>query len=246
MGESWITDARHLPDPADEDPGIPRAARNIARYLCSIVAAAGAEPFESLTETHVRCRRRPRRKPCPGKIRACVDGRTDAMMWECPVCGDNGAISGWRASSRDSTSIPDLDDEGSPRSGSDGELHLSPVPSIRRESIPANPFAGTWRIFETEVWAPEALDLLGEARLRFGQGQLGSLRMIAIEGSVDYRIVEREGVPHVEFSWSGFDDMHPASGRGWARFDGATLRGQIFIHQGDGSTFAARRWTPPR
>ena len=130
--------------------------------------------------------------------------------------------------------------------GSDGEPHLSPDPSRRCDSIPANPFTETWRIFETEMWDLEALDLLGEAHLRFGQGRLGSLQMIAIEASVDYRFVEREGVPHVEFSWSGFDDMHPASGRGWARIDGATLRGQIFIHQGDSSTFAARRWTPPR
>ena len=246
VGDSWITDARHLPDPADEDPGITRAGRNIARYFSSIVAAAAAETSESPAKTHVRCRRRPRRKPCPGKIRAGVDARTDEVTWECPVCGDNGTISGWRGSSWDPSAIPDLDDEASPPSVSDGEIPVSPGPSKSRQPVPANPFAGTWRIFETEVWDREALDLLGEAHLRFGRGQLGSLQMIAIEAGVDYRIVKREGVPHVEFSWSGFDDMHPASGRGWARLDGTTLRGQIFIHQGDVSTFAARRRTPGR
>jgi len=101
---------------------------------------------------------------------------------------------------------------------------------------------GTWRLVDTEAWDVDALDLMESAYLTFGPRGLGELRLIAIGAEIDYRASERDGMPFVEFSWAGYDDSDPASGRGWARLDaGGVLQGRLFIHQGDESGFTARR-----
>jgi hypothetical protein len=100
---------------------------------------------------------------------------------------------------------------------------------------------GRWRIVETELWDQEALDLVVPAYMRFDRNGLGEMELIAIGASIDYRVEQRDGVFVLEFSWSGFDEMDATSGRAWARIDGDTIRGKLFIHQGDESTFVARR-----
>ncbi len=100
---------------------------------------------------------------------------------------------------------------------------------------------GRWRIVETEMWDREALDLVAPAHISVGRNGLGEMQLIAIGASIDYRVEERGGGSVVEFSWSGFDDMDPTSGRGRARVEGDTMRGRLFIHQGDDSSFVAKR-----
>lgn len=103
------------------------------------------------------------------------------------------------------------------------------------------PFVGTWRIVEMEVWDQDAFDLLGPAHFTFGKDGLGSLQFIAVVGDMDCRFGERDGKPAVEFSWLGSDENDPASGRGWAVVDGDVMTGRIFFHRGDDSSFTARR-----
>lgn len=104
----------------------------------------------------------------------------------------------------------------------------------------AKAFHGTWRIVETELWDVDALDLVQPAHITFDRDGLGELQLIAIGASIDHRVSERAGAPFVEFSWSGYDDSDPASGRGWARIEpGGALKGKLFIHQGDESSFVA-------
>ncbi len=94
---------------------------------------------------------------------------------------------------------------------------------------------------ETELWDQEALDIVVPAYIRFDRQGLGEMQLIAIGASIDYRVEKRDGASVLEFSWSGFDEMDATSGRAWARIDGDTMRGKLFIHQGDESTFVARR-----
>ena len=102
--------------------------------------------------------------------------------------------------------------------------------------------AGTWRIVETALWDVEALDLVERAHITFEAHGLGELQLIAIGAAIDYRMSERDGMPFVEFTWSGYDDADPASGRGWARLEpSGSLKGKLFIHQGDESSFVASR-----
>lgn len=103
------------------------------------------------------------------------------------------------------------------------------------------PIEGWWRIVETELWNREALDLVVPAFIRLDPEGLGEMRLIAIGASVDYRAEQRDEAPVLEFSWAGFDERDATSGRGWARIEGDTMRGKLYIHRGDESTFVARR-----
>jgi hypothetical protein len=66
-------------------------------------------------------------------------------------------------------------------------------------------------------------------------------RCVAIEADLDYRGIQREGLPAIEFSFEGSDEGDRISGRGWAILEGEQLRGRIFMHHGDDSGFAACR-----
>ena len=100
---------------------------------------------------------------------------------------------------------------------------------------------GVWRIVDTELWDLDDLDLLEPAHLTLEPDGLGALRLLAIEADLDYRIVERDGRPAVEFSFDGSDEGYRISGRGWAILHGEQLRGRIFLHRGDDSGFTASR-----
>ncbi len=99
-------------------------------------------------------------------------------------------------------------------------------------------FVGKWRITETEVWGRDALDMMVPAHITFEASGRASFEMICVVGEMDCAFEEHR----VEFSWAGNDEMDDASGRGWAEIkkDGS-LRGRIYFHHGDNSSFVARR-----
>ena len=99
-------------------------------------------------------------------------------------------------------------------------------------------FVGKWRITETEVWGRDALDLVVPAHLTIQANANGRFEMIAVVGEIDSRFDGNR----MDFSWVGNDEMDEASGRGWAVIgrDGA-LKGRIYFHHGDESSFVARR-----
>ena len=91
-----------------------------------------------------------------------------------------------------------------------------------------------------EAWDKEFLDEEQPAFVRFDSDDMGEFHFGYIHGRMDYRLAERDGKPWVEWSWDGNDEHHPAMGRGWAILqDDGTLKGMIFFHQGDGSSFHA-------
>ncbi len=103
-----------------------------------------------------------------------------------------------------------------------------------------HPIEGRWRISEMELWDQDAIDLIGPGYIYFdATNQSSTFQFIAVEGWLDCRFAERDGVPAVEFSWEGNDELDPASGRGWAVLEGDVLKGRIFIHRGDDSGFTA-------
>jgi hypothetical protein len=68
---------------------------------------------------------------------------------------------------------------------------------------------------------------------------------IAVQGQIDYRPVERDGRPGVEFTWEGADEGDPVSGRGWATLvDDQIVEGRLFFHMGDESGFRAEPMAP--
>ena len=105
MGDAWVTDLTHVL--TKEGAIAPKSgpARNLAEYLTKIVVDATTELWEESRNIPVRCRRRPRRKPCVGVIETDIDPDTAAIMWWCPVCRDNGTITNWQGSRWDRTLV---------------------------------------------------------------------------------------------------------------------------------------------
>jgi hypothetical protein len=103
---------------------------------------------------------------------------------------------------------------------------------------PPKNFAGRWRIIETELWDREALDTMVPANMTFAASGRATFEMICIVGEMDCEF----SADRVDFTWAGNDEMHQASGRGRAEIkkDGS-LRGRLYFHHGDNSSFVARR-----
>ena len=62
---------------------------------------------------------------------------------------------------------------------------------------------GTWRLVETELWDLDDLDLIEQAYLMLEPRGHGRLGLLAIEATLDYRVVRREGLPAIAFSFEG-------------------------------------------
>lgn len=89
----WITDITHFLEDGSLHPALPVPARRLAEYLGSIIVAETSTPINELA-SEIHCRRRPKRRPCPGFI---LHGRhpDGRIAWECSSCGDSGFISNW-------------------------------------------------------------------------------------------------------------------------------------------------------
>ncbi|MHC4574226.1 MAG: hypothetical protein ACYS76_08855 [Planctomycetota bacterium] len=110
------------------------------------------------------------------------------------------------------------------------------------ESECPSPIIGRWIITEMEAWGPESLNMEVQAFIEFDPDGGGQFQFCLVQGFVDCCLTERKGKPSVEWSWEGSDEMDPACGRGWAIVEkDGTLRGRVFIHNGDSSEFAAVR-----
>jgi len=89
-----ITNLLHFLDEQGEIAAeIPGPALDLALFLGAIVGWVTIRQVDHSEETNVPCLRRQGRRRCTGPIFAHQDGST--IMWECPVCGDHGVITGW-------------------------------------------------------------------------------------------------------------------------------------------------------
>ncbi len=95
MGDTWITDMTHFPDLQDQ-PAAFGGSRRIAKHFRAIVSDLTTSPPATIREVPLSCRRRPKRKACPGKIHAGFEPGTANIIWSCPVCNDRGLIHHWQ------------------------------------------------------------------------------------------------------------------------------------------------------
>lgn len=93
MANTWIVDLRHALD--EHGQLVTGPAGRIAAYWTDIVEAATVRPPGPWAESATRCRRRPGRVRCPGRIHVRRAGGEEPVEWQCPACGDRGRISGW-------------------------------------------------------------------------------------------------------------------------------------------------------
>ena len=67
-----------------------------------------------------------------------------------------------------------------------------------------------------DLWDQEDVDLVAPGFIEFGADHRGRLGFIAVQGGIDWRGISCDGQPGAEFTWEGFDEGPPVSGRGWA------------------------------
>lgn len=99
----------------------------------------------------------------------------------------------------------------------------------------------TWRITSMEAWDADYFDMEAPAHVTIRAELTGAFQFGLVQGDIDARVGVVDGVVRVEFSWSGFDENDPMSGRGWMAVTGDQAAGRIFIHLGDDSGFTAVR-----
>jgi hypothetical protein len=88
----FVSDLRHFLDMPDDTPG---PARKMAEHLGNLVRAATATEAGAAWVSALPCRRRPGRRPCPGRIAVFRPDLPARIEWRCNSCGDEGVISGW-------------------------------------------------------------------------------------------------------------------------------------------------------
>ncbi|MBN1221832.1 MAG: hypothetical protein JXB23_01195 [Candidatus Aminicenantes bacterium] len=107
---AYFTKLKHfLNEDGDLPSDLPGPARKLALFICSLVKSVTSHSVEALVPTGVRCRRRPKRKPCTGEVFAFLNEDTGAIQWNCFKCGDNGFIYDWEDTKwdmRDTDLIP--------------------------------------------------------------------------------------------------------------------------------------------
>lgn len=105
MSAFMVTDLRHL-EPEDPTAELPPRVRRLRTFLGEIARAASVRTSGSWDATALRCRRRPGRKPCDGRIEAFRRDIPPEVEWRCPICEDAGLISGWRETYWDLSGAP--------------------------------------------------------------------------------------------------------------------------------------------
>jgi len=96
MPMTYVTNMQHFLDENGAVPEvIPGPALNIALFLGSIVGWVTSHQDRQKERTNAPCRRSPGRRRCPGNVYAWFDTDGLTIIWECPICHDNGTIRGW-------------------------------------------------------------------------------------------------------------------------------------------------------
>lgn len=94
MGELWIADISNFDHP---DGSLPAGrGRRKVQFLGEIVSAASLLTVGEFQISSIGCRRRPKRRRCPGKIRLGREPETDQIHWACTLCNDKGVITNWK------------------------------------------------------------------------------------------------------------------------------------------------------
>ena len=104
-----------------------------------------------------------------------------------------------------------------------------------------NIFIGNWRITEMELWDTDYFDMEVLAHIAIRKDLTGEFQFGLVRGQLDGRVETNGDTTRFEFSWSGFDENDPMTGRGWLQVIDDQAEGRIFIHLGDDSCLKAER-----
>jgi hypothetical protein len=106
----------------------------------------------------------------------------------------------------------------------------------------ANLFTGKWLITEMSEWDADYFNDEVRAYIEIERDGRGRFQFGYVDAYMDGKIVDHPNGKRFEFSWEGHDENDPANGFGWVgKKFGEVVEGEIRIHNGDDSTFVARR-----
>jgi hypothetical protein len=91
----WVIDIRHWLDDSQSGPARPQLKSKVKKITEIIVYATSVNSGVS-ADSHPKCWRRPKRKPCTGNLDIYLDPDTGHIHWICPICEDEGVVSGWK------------------------------------------------------------------------------------------------------------------------------------------------------
>lgn len=84
-----------------ETPLLAGSARRVGGPMAFMVRAATAAPAGSMWVSALRCRRRPDRCPCSGRVVLYRAETPAPIQWGCSLCASHGSIDGWVRSAFD-------------------------------------------------------------------------------------------------------------------------------------------------
>lgn len=70
----------------------------VLRFVGQLISIASVLPTGEPHQSDIGCRRRPRRRACPGKLTITRRELEDDILWQCPTCEDSGLVVGWQDS----------------------------------------------------------------------------------------------------------------------------------------------------
>ncbi len=91
------------------------------------------------------------------------------------------------------------------------------------------PYVGKWRIVQMDQWDQEFVDLVVPGYLTIRKDGKGSFQFGAVEGQMDCRVQRIKTREQLEFTWDGFDECDPVSGRDWVHVEGRSMSGHLFF-----------------
>ncbi|MHC1754477.1 MAG: hypothetical protein AB9861_03445 [Methanosarcina sp.] len=113
---------------------------------------------------------------------------------------------------------------------------------MRESKVKNTDFTGTWHIYEMEQWDEDYFNMDVQAYIKIESANSGCFQFGLVCGEIDGRIVDYADDKRFEFTWEGNDECDPVFDSGWVRIkEKDTLEGEFRFHQGDSSTFPARK-----
>ena len=89
----WVFDLKDMLDESLTRPAHRRFSAKVKK-LGQIITYATALHVGISIDFHPMCWRRPKRVSCKAVLQ--IEMRKDFIYWHCPVCGDEGVVTGWR------------------------------------------------------------------------------------------------------------------------------------------------------
>jgi hypothetical protein len=105
-------------------------------------------------------------------------------------------------------------------------------------------YVGRWRIVEMSGWDQDFVDLVAPGHIAVKSDGSGSFAFGAVEADIDCRMERIGEAERFGFSFAGCDEGDEVFGRGWGAISGRMMEGQILFHQGEESTFLAKKQKP--